>query len=142
MKNYKLDLERYAVLARQATAEGCVLLENEGQALPLREGERVAVFGRMAFHYYKSGLGSGGLVNTRYVVGILDALKDCKEIRLDEKILLMRDRAGAVCPGARRRWRLRMRCLDVPVTMMFLWLLSEELLVRIRIIMPDREAIV
>ena len=87
MKNYKLDIERYAVLARQATAEGCVLLENEGQALPLREGERVAVFGRMAFHYYKSGLGSGGLVNTRYVVGILDALKDCKEIRLDEKLM-------------------------------------------------------
>ena len=87
MKNYKLDLERYAVLARQATAEGCVLLENEGQALPLREGERVAVFGRMAFHYYKSGLGSGGLVNTRYVVGILDALKACKEIRLDEKLM-------------------------------------------------------
>ena len=87
MKNYKLDLERYAVLARQATAEGCVLLENEGQVLPLREGERVAVFGRMAFHYYKSGLGSGGLVNTRYVVGILDALKDCKEIRLDEKLM-------------------------------------------------------
>ena len=87
MKNYKLDLERYAALARQATAEGCVLLENEGQALPLREGERVAVFGRMAFHYYKSGLGSGGLVNTRYVVGILDALKACKEIRLDEKLM-------------------------------------------------------
>ena len=87
MKNYKLDLERYAVLARQATAEGCVLLENEGQALPLREGERVAVFGHMAFHYYKSGLGSGGLVNTRYVVGILDALKECKEIQLDEKLL-------------------------------------------------------
>lgn len=87
MKNYKLDLERYAVLARQATAEGCVLLENEGQALPLREGERVAVFGRMAFHYYKSGLGSGGLVNTRYVVGILDALKECKEIQLDEKLM-------------------------------------------------------
>lgn len=87
MKNYKLDLERYAVLARQATAEGCVLLENEGQALPLREGERVAVFGRMAFHYYKSGLGSGGLVNTRYVVRILDALKECKEIQLDEKLM-------------------------------------------------------
>lgn len=87
MKNYKLDLERYAVLARQAIAEGCVLLENEGQALPLREGERVAVFGRMAFHYYKSGLGSGGLVNTRYVVGILDALKECKEIQLDEKLM-------------------------------------------------------
>ena len=68
MNSYKLDLEKYAALARQAVAEGCVLLENEGQALPLRDGERVAVFGRMAFHYYKSGLGSGGLVNTRYVV--------------------------------------------------------------------------
>ena len=54
MNSYKLDLEKYAALARQAVAEGCVLLENEGQALPLRDGERVAVFGRMAFHYYKS----------------------------------------------------------------------------------------
>lgn len=30
MNNYKLDLDRYAVLAREAVAEGCVLLENEG----------------------------------------------------------------------------------------------------------------
>ncbi len=87
MNSYKLDLEKYAALARQAGAEGCVLLENEGQALPLRDGERVAVFGRMAFHYYKSGLGSGGLVNTRYVVGILDALKECEGVHLDEKLM-------------------------------------------------------
>lgn len=87
MNSYKLDLEKYAALARQAVAEGCVLLENEGQALPLRDGERVAVFGRMAFHYYKSGLGSGGLVNTRYVVGILDALKECEGVHLDEKLM-------------------------------------------------------
>ena len=87
MNSYKLDLEKYAALARQAVAEGCVLLENEGQALPLRDGEWVAVFGRMAFHYYKSGLGSGGLVNTRYVVGILDALKECEGVHLDEKLM-------------------------------------------------------
>ena len=87
MNSYKLDLEKYAVLAREAVAEGCVLLENEWQALPLRDGERVAVFGRMAFHYYKSGLGSGGLVNTRYVVGILDALKECEGVHLDEKLM-------------------------------------------------------
>ena len=87
MNSYKLDLDRYAVLAREAVAEGCVLLENEGQVLPLRDGERVAVFGRMAFHYYKSGLGSGGLVNTRYVVGILDALKECEGVHLDEKLM-------------------------------------------------------
>lgn len=87
MNNYKLDMERYARLARQAVAEGCVLLENKDQILPLKKGEHVAVFGRMAFHYYKSGLGSGGLVNTRYVTGIVDALKENKEILLDEKLI-------------------------------------------------------
>ena len=73
-----LDFNKYAALARQAAAEGCVLLKNENEALPLRKGDKVAVFGRIAFHYYKSGLGSGGLVNTKYVVGILDALKEEK----------------------------------------------------------------
>lgn len=87
MNNYKLDMERYARLARQTVAEGCVLLENKDQILPLKKGEHVAVFGRMAFHYYKSGLGSGGLVNTRYVTGIMDALKENKEILLDEKLI-------------------------------------------------------
>ena len=53
----------------------------------LKNGDKVAVFGRMAFHYYKSGLGSGGLVNTRYVVGILDALRACKDIALDEELI-------------------------------------------------------
>ena len=51
MNTYGLDLNKYAALARQAAAEGCVLLENEKQVLPLREGESVAVFGRMAIHY-------------------------------------------------------------------------------------------
>lgn len=87
MGNYELDLGRYAALARQAAAEGCVLLENRKQALPLKDGEKIAVFGRSVFRYYKSGLGSGGLVNTRYVVGILDAMKECGRIVLDEKLL-------------------------------------------------------
>lgn len=47
MNNYKLNLEKYAALARQAAAEGCVLLENRDQALRLKAGEKVAVFGRM-----------------------------------------------------------------------------------------------
>ena len=73
---YILDQKRYAALARRAAAEGCVLLKNTKHALPLKEGESVSVFGRIQFDYYKSGTGSGGLVNTRYVVGILDALKE------------------------------------------------------------------
>ena len=87
MSKYTLDLKEYAALARLASAEGCVLVKNDNNALPLRKKEKVAVFGRMAFHYYKSGLGSGGLVNTRYVVSILDALKEEKDIILEEDLL-------------------------------------------------------
>ena len=41
-----LDFNKYAALARQAAAEGCVLLKNENEALPLRKGDKVAVFGK------------------------------------------------------------------------------------------------
>lgn len=87
VKIMKLDLVKYGELARQAVAEGCVLVENKRDALPLRKGDKVAVFGRCATYYYKSGLGSGGLVNTRYVVSILDALKACEDITVCEELL-------------------------------------------------------
>ncbi len=87
MGKYFLNQEEYAAAARAAAAEGCVLLRNEDCALPLGKGDRVAVFGRIAHSYYKSGLGSGGLVNTRYVTGILDALRAEKEIVLNEEVL-------------------------------------------------------
>lgn len=83
---FTLDYEKYAALARQAAAEGCVLLKNEGQALPIRENETVSVFGRIQFTYYKSGTGSGGMVNAPYVTGILDGLKACKQIKINEKL--------------------------------------------------------
>ena len=86
MNPYTLDLDRYAALARQTVAEGCVLLKNDGKALPIRKGERVSVFGRIQFDYYKSGTGSGGAVNTRYVTGILDALKSCPDVAVNEKL--------------------------------------------------------
>lgn len=84
MKNrYEINWNEYAKTARMAGAEGAVLLKNDGHALPLQEGIKLAVFGRIQFDYYKSGTGSGGMINTRYVVGILDALKEEKlEINL------------------------------------------------------------
>ena len=87
MAKYRLNQEEYARIARQAVAEGCVLLKNDNQALPIRKGEKIAVFGRSAFNYFKSGIGSGGLVNTRYVVSILDALRNDENIQVDEEIL-------------------------------------------------------
>ena len=72
---YVIDWDKYAALARKAAAEGIVLLKNDNQALPLKEGGKLSVFGRIQFDYYKSGSGSGGMVNTKYVVGILDALQ-------------------------------------------------------------------
>lgn len=74
---FTLDYESYAKLACQTAAEGCVLLRNENSALPIRAGEKVSVFGRTQFTYYKSGTGSGGMVNAPYVTNILDGLKEC-----------------------------------------------------------------
>lgn len=83
---YVIDWKKYAALARQAGAEGAVLLKNEKQALPLKAGEKISVFGRIQFDYFKSGTGSGGMVNTRYVVGILDALKEEKDLTVNEEL--------------------------------------------------------
>lgn len=73
MNPYQIDWAHYAALARQAAAEGCVLLKNGRQALPLKKGERVSVFGRIQFDYNKSGTESGGLplryVNARTYAG-------------------------------------------------------------------------
>lgn len=86
MNKYIVDMDKYALLARKTVAEGAVLLENHHNALPLKQGEKISIFGRIQFDYYKSGTGSGGLVNTRYVVGILDALKE-EDIQLNEELL-------------------------------------------------------
>ena len=86
MNRFELDMEQYRKLARQAAADGCVLLKNEAEALPFKKKERIAVYGRIAFTYYKSGLGSGGLVNTGRVDSILEALQ-AEDLVLDEKLI-------------------------------------------------------
>ena len=73
---YTFDWKEYAKTARAAAAEGCVLLRNEEKVLPIKEGETVSIFGRSQFNYFKSGTGSGGMVNVPYEVSILDALKE------------------------------------------------------------------
>lgn len=87
MDKWILDFDDYSRIARQAAAEGQVLLKNENHVLPLKEYTQAAVFGRIQFHYYKSGTGSGGMVNVNKVTGILDALQNSDKITVNEKLL-------------------------------------------------------
>lgn len=86
MEDRVLDWAVYEKTAREMAAEGLVLLKNDNKALPLKQGETVSVFGRMQNHYYKSGTGSGGMVNVAKVVGILDALNECKDVNVNQKL--------------------------------------------------------
>ena len=92
-KNYDLgnlpkdsikELEEYSYLA---ACEGSVLLENKNNLLPLKKGTRVSVFGRIQREYYKSGTGSGGLVNVKYVTNIVDELKNSGVVEINEELL-------------------------------------------------------
>jgi beta-glucosidase len=82
MSSRVLDFEKYTAKARQAVAEGQVLLLNQNHVLPLPKGSHVAVFGRMQLHYYKSGTGSGGMVN-----GILEALEESEDVQVYEPLV-------------------------------------------------------
>lgn len=84
---FTLDYGKYERLARQVVTEGAVLLRNEKQALPLSEGTRVAVFGRMQNHYYKSGTGSGGMVNAPRTDTLLGCMRKASGWELDEKLM-------------------------------------------------------
>ncbi|MCQ2584020.1 MAG: glycoside hydrolase family 3 C-terminal domain-containing protein [Treponema sp.] len=79
-----LDWNQYIDAAREAVAEGCVLLENNG-VLPLKKDECVSIFGRIQTHYYKSGTGSGGMVNVSHVTGIPEGLKE-RGVKVNEEL--------------------------------------------------------
>ena len=85
MKNTMLEMSRYAALARQAVAEGIVLLKNEA-VLPLASGGRAALFGYAQFHYYQSGTGSGGLVNIAHVPNLPEVLGGPDGYQLDAEV--------------------------------------------------------
>ncbi|MCG7414782.1 glycoside hydrolase family 3 C-terminal domain-containing protein [Microbacterium aurum] len=64
-----------AALARQAAAEGVVLLRNDDGILPL--GDRpTAVFGRVQYDWFAVGYGSGGDVKVPYVWNLTAGLRD------------------------------------------------------------------
>ena len=82
-----LDWNKYIDKSAETVSEGIVMLKNDNNALPLRKDSEVAVFGRIQLNYYKSGTGSGGLVNVSRVIGITDGLEESGSVKVNEELL-------------------------------------------------------
>ena len=65
---------KHIALSKEAATEGMVLLKNENKALPLKKGEKIALFGKAIIEYIKGGGGSGD-VNCPYIRNIADGFK-------------------------------------------------------------------
>lgn len=73
-------------LSRIAATEGIVLLKNDKNVLPL-QNVKINLFGRIQTNYYKSGTGSGGLVNVDYTTSILEALLENPLVELNKTLV-------------------------------------------------------
>ncbi len=89
MEKRVLDWNVYCDTAARAVSEGIVMLKNEG-VLPLAKSDTVSIFGRIQLHYYKSGTGSGGMVNVSHVVGIPEGLRNAG-VKLNEELYSVYD---------------------------------------------------
>ena len=98
MNEITLNWNEYTESAVKTAAEGIVMLENKDRVLPLKTGAHVALFGRMQIHYYKSGTGSGGMVNVHHVTDIREGLNDCGSITLDAELMDIYDKWDAENP--------------------------------------------
>ena len=74
-------------LSRRAAQEGIVLLKNNNNALPLKKGQKIAIFGKAQIDYVKGGGGSGD-VHTAYTRNLYDAFKTKKNIEIFNELSL------------------------------------------------------
>ena len=72
-------------LARKSAAEGCVLLKNDG-ILPFTEGKKISLFGRCQVDTFYVGYGSGGNVHPPKKVSVLEGLRACESILVNEEL--------------------------------------------------------
>jgi len=71
----KPDLKGHAQVARKAAGESMVLLRNEDNTLPVKAGQKVALYGISAIDFVAGGTGSGN-VNKAYVVNMKEGLEN------------------------------------------------------------------
>lgn len=81
----KVIFDTMPPVALKASEESVVLLKNNN-ALPIRENDTVAVFGRCQIDYFYVGYGSGGDVFAPYNINLIDGLKN-NGIKVNSELL-------------------------------------------------------
>ena len=74
--SFKPDLKAHAKIAREAAAEGMVLLKNRDHTLPLKRDNKIAVFGKISYYLIANGTGSGEVRSYKHKVSVNKGLKD------------------------------------------------------------------
>ena len=103
-------------LARQAAAEGAVLLKNDN-VLPLKEGTTVSLFGRTYKDYFFVGYGSGGDVIRPYNIDLAQGIENCDKLNLNytlHNIYMEWQEKNPVSHGYWAHWPLRYE--EMPLT--------------------------
>lgn len=103
-------------LARQAAAEGAVLLKNDN-ILPLKEGTTVSLFGRTYKDYFFVGYGSGGDVIRPYNIDLAQGIENCDKLNLNytlHNIYMEWREKNPVSHGYWAHWPLRYE--EMPLT--------------------------
>ena len=72
-------------LVRKAAAQGAVLLRNDG-TLPFKQDGTVSLFGRVQQDWFYTGYGSGGDVVKPYAVNLIEGIRNCETLKLNEKL--------------------------------------------------------
>lgn len=88
-------------VAREAAAEGIVLLKNEDHILPLKAESTVAIYGAGAGRTIKGGTGSGD-VNERETVSICQGMKNAGYVVTNEEWI---QRYDCIYEKARQDWK-------------------------------------
>ena len=100
---------------RRVAAEGAVLLEN--RVLPFAAGTRVSVFGRVQTSHFFTGYGSGGDVNMPYQVNLLEGIRNCESLALNEELAGVYEEFHKKHPINHGTWGMWPRCYEeMPLT--------------------------